>query len=98
MCLELLEDAVEEMSEDLALPIAIVLIVGFLGNKSFQTYYSFFHIYFIYMFKLFYAWQLSPGTASPAILPSPLSQSWFKNSHFPPTQNGKRVGGKYLNQ
>jgi hypothetical protein len=27
---ELLEDAVEEMSEDLALPIAIVLIVGFL--------------------------------------------------------------------
>ena len=30
---ELLEDAVEEMSEDLALPIAIVLIVGFLGNK-----------------------------------------------------------------
>ena len=31
--LELLEDAVEEMSEDLALPIAIVLIVGFLGNN-----------------------------------------------------------------
>ena len=34
---ELLEDAVEEMSEDLALPIAIVLIVGFLGNKSFKS-------------------------------------------------------------
>ena len=34
--LELLEDAVEEMSEDLALPIAIVLIVGFLGNISLE--------------------------------------------------------------
>ena len=43
---ELLEDAVEEMSEDLALPIAIVLIVGFLGNKFFQTD----HCFYAYLF------------------------------------------------
>jgi len=86
------------MSEDLALPIAIVLIVGFLGNKLFQSDYAFLHIYFINIFKLFYAWQLSPGTASPAILLSPLSQSWFDNFIFPPTQSGNCVGGFYLNQ
>ena len=50
---ELLEDAVEEMSEDLALPIAIVLIVGFLGNKSFESDQPFFHIYFIYILSYF---------------------------------------------
>ena len=51
--LELLEDAVEEMSEDLALPIAIVLIVGFLGNISLEfshqcdiVFEYFFHIIF----------------------------------------------------
>ena len=51
--LELLEDAVEEMSEDLALPIAIVLIVGFLGNISLEFSHQC-DIVFEYFFKYFF--------------------------------------------
>ena len=51
---ELLEDAVEEMSEDLALPIAIVLIVGFLGNKSFKFNELYFFIKILFMFLSYF--------------------------------------------
>ena len=60
------------MAENIALPIAIVLVVGFLGNflYSFRSFYG---------FQSFYAWPLLPGTALPAtllLLPFQSKEMW----------------------